>query len=101
MARYGLAIDQVNNTIQTAFSGGKAGVVFEGERRFDLAVRLQEPFRKDIRHLRNLYVSLPNGEQVPLQQVSNIEYREGPAQISRDDTRRRHGDGRDGGARAM
>ncbi len=89
MARYGLAIDQVNNTIQTAFSGGKAGVVFEGERRFDLAVRLQEPFRKDIEHLRNLYISLPNGEQVPLQQVANIEYREGPAQISRDDTRRR------------
>ncbi len=89
MAQYGLTIDRVNNTIQTAFSGGKAGVVFEGERRFDLAVRLQEPFRKDIEHLRSLYISLPNGEQVPLQQVANIEYQEGPAQISRDDTRRR------------
>jgi cobalt-zinc-cadmium resistance protein CzcA len=72
-----------------AFSGGIAGVVFEGERRFDLAVRLQESFRKDIEHLRGLYISLPNGEQVPLDQVASIEYQEGPAQISRDDTRRR------------
>lgn len=89
IARYGLTIKNVNNTIRTAFSGGKAGVVFEGERRFDLVVRLQEPFRKDIEHLRNLYISLPNGEQLPLQQVATIEYREGPAQISRDNTRRR------------
>ncbi|MDZ7719881.1 MAG: CusA/CzcA family heavy metal efflux RND transporter [Balneolaceae bacterium] len=89
MARYGLTIENVNNTIQTAFSGGIAGVVFEGERRFDLAVRLQEPFRQDIEHLRGLYISLPNGEQVPLDQLASIEYREGPAQISRDDTRRR------------
>lgn len=89
IARYGLTIENVNNTIQTAFSGGIAGVVFEGERRFDLAVRLQEPFRQNIEHLRGLYISLPNGEQVPLDQVASIEYQEGPAQISRDDTRRR------------
>lgn len=89
IAQYGLSIDNINNTIQTAFSGGTAGVVFEGERRFDLVVRLQEPYRKDIDHLKNLYISLPNGEQVPLSQIANIEYRDGPAQISRDNTRRR------------
>ncbi len=89
IAQYGLAIDDVNQAIQTAFSGGKTGLVFEGERRFDLVVRFQEPFRQDIRNLKNLYISLPNGKQVPLEQVAKIDYREGPAQISRDDTRRR------------
>ncbi|MEX0905661.1 MAG: CusA/CzcA family heavy metal efflux RND transporter [Balneolaceae bacterium] len=89
IAQYGLGIDDVNQAIQTAFSGGKTGVVFEGERRFDMVVRLQEPFRQDIQDLSDLYISLPNGEQVPLEQVAKIEYREGPAQISRDDTRRR------------
>jgi cobalt-zinc-cadmium resistance protein CzcA len=89
IAQYGLAIEDVNQAIQTAFSGGKTGVVFEGERRFDMVVRLQEPFRQDIENLRDLYISLPNGEQVPLEQVATIGYQEGPAQISRDDTRRR------------
>ncbi|MDZ7691782.1 MAG: CusA/CzcA family heavy metal efflux RND transporter [Balneolaceae bacterium] len=89
LAQYGLNIDDVNNAVQTAFSGGKTGVVFEGERRFDMVVRLQEPFRRDIDHLRNLYVSLPNGEQVPLQEVADVNFQEGPAQISRDDTQRR------------
>lgn len=89
IARYGLNIADLNQIIQNAFSGGKAGVVFEGERRFDLAVRLQEPFRKDIEHLQNLFIPLPNGQQIPLNEVADIEYREGPAQISRDDTRRR------------
>ncbi|NBC26955.1 MAG: CusA/CzcA family heavy metal efflux RND transporter [Bacteroidetes bacterium] len=89
ISQYGLAIEDVNQTIQTAFSGGKTGVVFEGERRFDMVVRFQEPFRQDIQNLRDLYISLPNGKQVPLEQVAKIEYREGPAQISRDDTRRR------------
>jgi cobalt-zinc-cadmium resistance protein CzcA len=89
IAQYGLAIEDVNQTIQTAFSGGKTGVVFEGERRFDLVVRLQEPFRKDIQNLKDLYISLPNGSQVPLEQIATIDYQEGPAQISRDDTRRR------------
>jgi cobalt-zinc-cadmium resistance protein CzcA len=89
IAQYGLAIEDVNQAIQTAFSGGKSGVVFEGERRFDLVVRLQEPFRQDIQNLRDLYISLPNGEQVPLEQIAKIGYQEGPAQISRDDTRRR------------
>jgi len=89
IAQYGLAIEDVNQVIQTAFSGGKTGVVFEGERRYDMVVRLQEPFRRDIENLRDLYISLPNGEQVPLEQVAMIDHEEGPAQISRDDTRRR------------
>lgn len=89
IAQYGLAIEDVNEVIQTAFSGGKAGVVFEGEQRFDLVVRLQEPFRKDIQNLKDLYISLPNGEQVPLEQIAKIDYEDGPAQISRDNTRRR------------
>ncbi|GAB3833100.1 CusA/CzcA family heavy metal efflux RND transporter [Pontibacter rugosus] len=89
IAQYGLDIEKLNNYISTAFAGGVAGVVFEGERRFDIAVRLSEENRRSIEDLRNLYVDLPNGNQVPLQQVADISYQPGPMQISRDNTSRR------------
>jgi len=63
--------------------------VFEGERRFDLVVRLQPAYRKDIDHIRHLPVALDNGQQVPLSELAEINYAKGPAKISRDDTRRR------------
>ncbi|MCJ8167620.1 CusA/CzcA family heavy metal efflux RND transporter [Pontibacter sp. E15-1] len=89
IAQYGLDIEKLNNYISTAFAGGVAGVVFEGERRFDIAVRLSEENRRSIEDLRNLYIDLPNGEQVPMQQVADISYQPGPMQISRDNTSRR------------
>ncbi|MEJ8804139.1 CusA/CzcA family heavy metal efflux RND transporter [Pontibacter sp. H249] len=89
IAQYGLDIEKLNNYISAAFAGGVAGVVFEGERRFDIAVRLSEVNRRSIEDLRNLYIDLPNGEQVPLQQVADISYQPGPMQISRDNTSRR------------
>jgi cobalt-zinc-cadmium resistance protein CzcA len=63
--------------------------VFEGERRFDLVIRLEENLRNDIDDLRNLYVPLPDGGQIPLRELARVEYTEGPAKISRDDTKRR------------
>ena len=89
MARYGLNISDVNNIIETAFSGGVAGKIYEGERMFNLVVRLDKAHRTSIDDIRNLFVNLPNGQQIPLQEVANIDYQPGPMQISRDNTNRR------------
>ncbi len=89
LARYGLDVAKLNDYLSTAFSGGVAGTIFEGERRFDLVVRLAENYRQDIDQLRALLVDLPNGTQVPLREVADIEYVPGPMQISRDNTSRR------------
>lgn len=89
IAFYGLNVEELNRYVSMAFGGETAGSVFEGERRFDLVTRLQSDFRDDIEHIRNLYVALPNGSQVPLSELAEIEYTSGPAKISRDNTRRR------------
>lgn len=89
LAQYGLQVKELNALIQSAFAGGKAGVIFEGEKRFDLVVRLEEEERTDIENIRNLYVSLPSGAQIPLREVADISYQPGPMQISRDNTNRR------------
>ncbi len=89
MAQYGLHIKELNTIVETAFAGGVAGVIFEGEKRFDLVVRLDEQHRTGIDDLRNLYVNLPNGSQIPLKEVADVTYQPGPMQISRDNTNRR------------
>ncbi len=89
IARYGLNISDLNEIIALGFAGKTVGNVFEGEKRFDMVIRLDKTNRRDIEDLRNLYVSVPNGEQIPLSELANIEYTEGPAKISRDDTNRR------------
>ncbi|MBN2480552.1 MAG: CusA/CzcA family heavy metal efflux RND transporter [Bacteroidales bacterium] len=89
LARYGLNIEDVNRTLSAGFGGAIAGSVFEGERRFDLVVRLDEAFRRDIKNLENLYIGIPDGSQVPLHALAKIEYTQGPAKISRENTRRR------------
>ncbi|HKI89954.1 MAG TPA: CusA/CzcA family heavy metal efflux RND transporter, partial [Draconibacterium sp.] len=89
LGRYDLKIDDLNKLIQSAFSGGLAGVIYEGERMFDLVVRLDEAHRKSINDIRDLYVNLPDGNQIPLKEVADISYQSGPMQISRDNTNRR------------
>lgn len=89
LAQYGLNVSDLNMLVQSAFAGGKAGVIFEGEKRFDLVVRLDEQHRKDIDDLRNLYVNTSSGAQIPLKEVAQVSYEPGPMQISRDNTNRR------------
>ncbi|MGO4708344.1 CusA/CzcA family heavy metal efflux RND transporter [Chryseobacterium sp. 2TAF14] len=89
MANYGLNIEDVNNTLSTAFAGKSAGLVFENERRFDLVVRLDSLHRTNIDDVNNLMISTNSGNQIPLSQVANISYKLGPAQISREDGKRR------------
>ena len=89
IARYGLNIADLNSLISTGFAGTSLGNVFEGEKRFDLVVRLDEDKRKDISNLQNLYVDIPTGGKIPLSELAVISYTEGAAKISRDDTKRR------------
>ncbi len=89
IANYGLNIEDVNNVVSTAFAGKKAGVVFENERRFDLVVRLDSAHRISIDDVSNLYIPTSSGIQIPLSQVATVAFKEGPAQISREDAKRR------------
>lgn len=89
MANYRLTVDEVNQSLRTAFAGEKAGVVFEDERKFDLVVRLDSVHRSSIDDVGNLLISIPSGNQIPLSQVANVSLKEGPAQITREDGQRR------------
>lgn len=89
IANYGLNVEDVNNVLSTAFAGKSAGQIFENERRFDLVVRLDSLYRTNIDDVSNLMIPTNTGTQVPLSQVANIEYKLGPAQISREAGKRR------------
>ncbi|NMF34597.1 CusA/CzcA family heavy metal efflux RND transporter [Flammeovirga yaeyamensis] len=89
IAQYGMNIQQLNDLIQTAFAGKSAGLIFEGEKRFDLVVRFEKDQRSSIEQLKELFVTLPNGKQIPLYILAEIKNELGPMQISRDNTQRR------------
>jgi cobalt-zinc-cadmium resistance protein CzcA len=91
IARYGINVEDVNDVVESVIAGKDAGQVYEGEQRFNLVVRLQEDASRDVETIRNLQVPGPTGAQVPLSQLADIRIVEGPAQISREDTRRRIG----------
>jgi len=89
IARYGLNINDLNDMISMGFSGRTVGSVFEGEKRFDMVVRLDSENRTDIENLKNLYVDVPSGGKIPLSELAEVSYQKGAAKISRDDTQRR------------
>jgi cobalt-zinc-cadmium resistance protein CzcA len=89
IAQYHLTIDDINKVINTAFAGQSTGLVFEGEKRFDLVVRLNNNQRKDIEDVQNLLIPTPQGTQIPLSQLANVEIKNGPNQIQREDAKRR------------
>ena len=89
IAGYGLNIEDINHTISTAFAGEAAGVIFENERKFDLVVRLDSASRTSIDDVSNLFVATTDGNQIPLSQVATVSFKEGPAQISREEGKRR------------
>ena len=89
IARYGANIKEVNQVIQSAYAGGVAGKVFEGDRRFDLVVRLNTVQKQDWQQIKNLMVTVGNGKQVPLYELAEVKIEEGPYQIQREDAGRR------------
>jgi cobalt-zinc-cadmium resistance protein CzcA len=89
LARYGLSVGTVNQAVNTAFAGQSAGLVYEGEKRYDMVVRLSLANRQGINDVKGLYVTAPNGNQVPLDQLADVTFEVGPNQIQREDTKRR------------
>jgi cobalt-zinc-cadmium resistance protein CzcA len=89
LAQYGLSVKDVNQVLKTAFAGSQAGVVYDGEKRFGLVVRLDKDYRQDLDDIKNLTIPLPSGGQLPIEQVAKVSIEEGPAQISREETKRR------------
>ncbi len=89
LGRYGLNVIQLQDWIAAAIGGESAGVLYEGDRRFELIVRLPELLRRDIEGLKSLPVPLPNGDYVPLEEVATLSIAPSPAQISRENGKRR------------
>ncbi len=89
IAQYGVNISDINRILETAFAGNSAGVVYDEENRFDLVVRFDKDFRKDIEYIKSLYVPLPDGGQIPLEHLASVEIKTGTAQVSRESTKRR------------
>lgn len=82
IARYGLNIADLNAIVSAGFAGTSVGSIFEGEKRFDMVVRLDNTQRKSISDLENLYVDTPQGLKVPLRELAYISYSKGPAKCS-------------------
>jgi cobalt-zinc-cadmium resistance protein CzcA len=95
LARYGLAAEDAQQVVSTALGGTPAGEVFEGDRRFNIVVRLPESIRTDVEALGNLPVPLPvRGSAdrrtfIPLREVASVEIAQGPNQVSRENGKRR------------
>ncbi|HMW00156.1 MAG TPA: CusA/CzcA family heavy metal efflux RND transporter [Acidobacteriota bacterium] len=91
IARHGINVEDVNTLVESIVVGKEGGLVYEGEQRFGLVVRLDPAMVQDVQAIRNLPVAAPNGGRIPLAELADISLEEGPAQISREDTRRRIG----------
>jgi heavy metal efflux system protein len=89
IAQYGVSIAELNNLLKAAYSGQETGVLFENEKRFDVVVRLDSAYRTDIEQIKQLYLKTGNGIGVSFGEVADISYVSGPAQISRENTKRR------------
>ena len=89
IAQYGLSIGEANRIVNMAFAGQSTGQVFEGEKRFDLVVRLAQEKRANIEDIRNLLIPTPSGVQIPLHQLAKVDYKNTPNQIQREDAKRR------------
>ena len=89
LARYGLNVSQLQYALSTAIGGENAGVIYQGDRRFNIVVRLPESVRQDIHQLSELPIALPNGEYVPLSEVAVLNLAPAPNQISRENGKRR------------
>ena len=96
-ARYGLNVADVQDTVATAIGGREAGTMFEGDRRFDILVRLPETVRNDLEAMKRLPIPLPRSESgtetktnfIPLGEVATFELAPGPNQVSRENGKRR------------
>lgn len=88
IARYGVNVENVQSVVRTAVGGESAGQIFEGIRRFNITVRFTEEARNDAESIRQILISAPGGEKVPLDQLATIDEIIGPRQITRENNQR-------------
>ena len=88
MAVYGVSVDEVGKVLETTFAGSVAGSVYEGDKKFDIVLRM-DPSHRNAEALGELSIPLPDGGKVPLSQVADIVYESAPAQVSHEDGARR------------
>ncbi len=89
IAQYNLNIADINKVVNTAFAGQSTGMLFEGEKRFNIVVRISGEQKKNVADVQNLLVPTPQGTQVPLYQLADVQLKDGPNQIQREDAKRR------------
>jgi cobalt-zinc-cadmium resistance protein CzcA len=89
LAQYNLSIVDINKMVNAAFAGQSAGMLFEGEKRFEIVVRLKPDLKRNLTDIQNLLIPTANGTQVPLYQLAEVDIKEGPNQIQREDAKRR------------
>ena len=89
LSRYGLNVEDLQALVATGIGGGNAGLIYEGDRRFELVVRLPEKVRRDIDSLAFLPIPLPDGGYLPLSEVAELKLAPAPNQISRENGKRR------------
>ena len=89
IAQYNLNISDINKVVNTAFAGQSTGLLFEGEKRFDVVVRLNTDKRNELDDIKNILIPTPQGTQIPLYQLANVSVKNGPNQIQREDAKRR------------
>ena len=88
MVDYGISVDDVNKVLETTFAGSVAGAVYEGYKKFDIILRMDNADR-NFTSLEGLSIPLADGTRVPLSQIASIEYQQAPAQVSHEDGARR------------
>jgi cobalt-zinc-cadmium resistance protein CzcA len=88
LARYGLNVSDINTLVETAIGGKPATQVIQGERQFDMVVRMQEPFRSDENAIKNLLIATPDGQYLPLRQFADVKVETGASFIYRESNSR-------------
>ncbi|MDE5609111.1 MAG: efflux RND transporter permease subunit, partial [Bacteroidales bacterium] len=89
LARHGITVAQFNRFVQLAFSGAKVGDIYEGQRRFDLVVRLKPPYTESMEGISNALITTASGAKVPLGEVAEIVSKGGPCSVSRENVQRK------------
>jgi heavy metal efflux system protein len=88
MAAYGVSVDDISEILETTFAGAVAGSLYEGDKKFDIVLRM-EPSQRNVETLEQLSIPLKDGTNIPLSQVADIDYSPAPAQVSHEDGARR------------
>ena len=89
LAKYGVSSEEVNRVVNLGFAGQASGFVFEGEKRFELVVKLKPEFRDNMTDLNQLFVGNAAGQEIPISELAHVAIKNGPNQIQRDDAKRR------------